>query len=406
MAPRPHVHSASARIHRVDNENAGLLASRAVMTDTAASATLAAEAHRLLAFIYFACAEADGVWTNEETIALYDFLAAHAGDLGREQSVAIAREAFDWLAGVDGNEARLRVIEEHVPRTFAHLPGEARSELLDDLIELAQADGKLSRDEAAMHARIRRALLGPASTTDLPELRLIAFIFQLLAHADGRVDSDEVGKIRALLRARAPKATKRQIRETIEQAAAWYHAAQSDDARIAHLERAAAALHWTLNSRERNDLLVELIGIASADGNAETVEGDLVRKIRGALVRQLRDEELRLLAFIYFTCADADGDWTNQETLALYEFLERESSGLPRDRSVALAQEAYQWLLGVPDLDARLAVLDDRVPHALAHLSELEREEVITNLLDLARTDHGVTATEQRVRDRIRALLK
>ncbi len=89
-----------------------------------------------------------------------------------------------------------------------------------------------------------------------------------------------------------------------------------------------------------------------------------------------------------------------------YEFLERESHGLARERSVALAQEAYQWLLGVPGLDARLAVLDEKIPHALAHLSELEREEVIVNLLDLARTDHGVTAAEQRVRDRVRALLR
>lgn len=376
------------------------------MTEPAAPATLAAEAHRLLAFIYFACAEADGAWTNEETIALYDFLAEEAGDLGREQSTALAREAFDWLAGVAGNEARLRVIEDQAPRLLGHLSHDDRTRVLDNLLELADADGARSRDEAAMHARIRRALLGPASTTDLPELRLIAFMFQLLAHADGRVDSNEVGKIRALLRARAPRATKRQIRETIEQASAWYDAAKTDAERIALLERAAASLHWTLGAAERNDLLVELIAIASADGNAEIAEGNLVRTIRAVLVRSLRDEELRLLAFIYFTCADADGEWTSEETLALYEFLERESHGLARERSVALAQEAYQWLLGVPGLDARLAVLDEKIPHALAHLSELEREEVIVNLLDLARTDHGVTAAEQRVRDRVRALLR
>ncbi len=390
----------------MDNENAGLLAFRAVMTESPAPAPLAAEAHRLLAFIYFACAEADGAWTNEETIALFDFLAAETGDLDREQSTALAREALDWLAGVPGNEARLRVIEDQAPRLLGHLAHGDRERLLDNLLELANADGTLSRDETAMHARLRRVLLGPASTTDLPELRLIAFIFQLLAHADGRVDSNEVGKIRALLRARAPTATKRQIRETIEQASAWYDAARSDDERIALLERAAASLHWTLDAQGRNDLLVELIAIAAADGNAEIAEGNLVRTIRAVLVRSLREEELRLLAFIYFTCADADGDWTNQETLALYEFLERESHGLARERSVALAQEAYQWLLGVPGLDARLAVLDEKIPHTLAHLSELEREEVITNLLDLARADHGVTATEQRVRDRVRALLR
>ena len=106
------------------------------MTEPAAPATLAAEAHRLLAFIYFACAEADGAWTNEETIALYDFLAEEAGDLGREQSTALAREAFDWLAGVAGNEARLRVIEDQAPRLLGHLSHDDRTRVLDNLLEL------------------------------------------------------------------------------------------------------------------------------------------------------------------------------------------------------------------------------------------------------------------------------
>ena len=137
------------------------------MTESPAPAPLAAEAHRLLAFIYFACAEADGAWTNEETIALFDFLAAETGDLDREQSTALAREALDWLAGVPGNEARLRVIEDQAPRLLGHLAHGDRERLLDNLLELANADGTLSRDETAMHARLRRVLLGPASTTDL-----------------------------------------------------------------------------------------------------------------------------------------------------------------------------------------------------------------------------------------------
>lgn len=238
-----------------------------------------------------------------------------------------------------------------------------------------------------------------------PELRLIAFVFLMLAGADGRVAAGEIGRIRSLLRARAPGLGDAQLDATLDQAAAWYDAAATDDERLAQLGRAAAGLHWTLRSRERNDLLVELIGIASADGNAEVVEGALVRQIRAALVHTLREEELRLLAFLYFTCADADGAWTNQETVRLYEYLENESTGLPRDRVIALAQEAYEWIQSVPGTEARLAVLDERIPRAFAHLSPLERDELLFRLLDLARADGHVSEAEQQVRDRVRTLL-
>ena len=53
-------------------------------------------------------------------------------------------------------------------------------------------------------------------------------------------------------------------------------------------------------------------------------------------------EAHRLLAFIYFTCAEADASWVNEETFVLYEFLERQAGELTREESVALAQEAYQ----------------------------------------------------------------
>lgn len=114
---------------------------------------------------------------------------------------------------------------------------------------------------------------------------------------------------------------------------------------------------------------------------------------------------MRVLAFLYFTCADADADADIPSgDLALRELLKRES-GLPPDRAAALAHEAHGWLRDLPDLDARLALLTERVPQALAHLPPIEREELLNNLLELARADRGVTATEQRVRDALRGLL-
>lgn len=368
------------------------------------SAYVGEEAHRLLAFIYFACAEADAAWTNEETFALYEFLERHAGGLTRERSVELAREAYARVLEVPGNEVRLREIEAQVPLVFAHLGEETRREILDELLELALTDGKVSRDEAAMHARIRRALLGDAST-DLPELRLVAYIFQLLARADGRIDSGEVGKIRAFLRARDPKATKRQIRETVEQAGAWYDSAADDAARIDLLKRVARGLHWTLDARQRNDLLVELMRVASADGHAEAGEGSLVRAIRAALIDQFHPDEIRVLAFIYFTCAEADGSWTNQETIALYDLLERHGGPGRRDEVVALAQESYLRILGIADLEERLRVIREEAPSALGRLREEEREAILAEVLELSRLDDRVSGREGKVRDAVRSAL-
>lgn len=362
------------------------------------------EAHRLLAFIYFAGAEADRAWTSEETAALYEFLEQRAAGLTREQSVAIAQEAYAWLRGVEGDEARLRVIEEKVPEVMAHLTAQERTAILDDLLELLQSDEKVGRAERSMFVRVKAALLGQART-DLPELRLIACMCKMLGQVDGKYDAPERAKTRAILAGRAPEATRRQLRETIEQAEAWYDAARSDEERLARLEQGASALHWTLNTRERNDLLVELMALASASNGPQVEEGAVVRAIRRSLVRTVRREELRLLAFIYFTVADADRSWTNEETVALYELLEQHAGELSREECVAIAQEAYRWIVELDGTERRLAVLAEKAPHALAHLSPLARDELIDHTYALAKTDRRLARAETAVLEKIRQIV-
>lgn len=362
------------------------------------------EAHRLLAFIYFACAEADRTWTSEETALLYEFLEQHAGGLTREQSVAAAQEAYEWVQRVEGNDARLRVIEEKAPQALAHLTAQERSALLDEAIELMHTDEKVSRAEQSMFMRLKRALLGEARA-DLPELRLIACMCQMLGHVDGKYDAPELAKTRTILSARAPKATKRQIRETIEQAGEWYAAARSDEERLARLEQEASALHWTLNTCERNDVLVDLMALASASNGPQVEEGTVVRSIRHSLVRTVKREELRLLAFIYFTIAEADGERSSAETAALYELLEQHAGALLREECVAIAEEANRWIAELPDTDRRLAVLAEKAPHALAHLSPLERDELLDRTYALAKTDRRIARAETRVLERIRQIV-
>jgi uncharacterized tellurite resistance protein B-like protein len=362
------------------------------------------EAHRLLAFIFFACADADREWRSEETALLYEFLEQRAGGLTREQSVAIAQEAYRSLAEVEGNEARLRVIEAKVPQTLAHLTAEERTGLLDDLLELVQTDAKVGRTEQSMLARIKRALLGEPRT-DLPDLRLIACMCQMLGRIDGEYDAPELAKTRTILAARAPRATKRQIRETIEQAGEWYAAAQSDEVRLDRLEQEASALHWTLNTRERNDVLVDLMALASASHGPAIEEGAVVRAIRTSLVRTVKREELRLMSFIFFTIADADRSWTSEETAALYKLLEQHAGALMREEYVAIAQEAYRWIVDIEGTDARVAVIAEKAPHALAHLSPLERDELLDHTYALAKTDRRLARAETAVLEQIRQIV-
>ena len=246
------------------------------------------EAHRLLAFIYFTCAEADASWVNEETFVLYEFLERQAGGLTREESVALAQEAYHRYLELGHADARVRRIEEDVPTAFAHLSSGERGQVLDNLLALSRADGRVTRGEESVVARIRRAL-----------------------HE-------------------AP-----------------YHPAPHAP----------------------------------------------------------RDEEIRLLAFIYFTLADADGRWTNEETVTLYDFLERQSGSPSRERSVTLAQEAYHALLRVDGTAARIEAIAARVPHAFAHRSEAERKQVLRSIVDLARADGHFTRAEGQVLEQIRNLL-
>lgn len=246
------------------------------------------EAHRLLAFIYFTCAEADASWVNEETFALYEFLEQQAGGLSREESVALAQEAYQRYLKLGHLDARVGYIEAELPTALGHLSRGQRGQLLDNLVALSEVDGKTSRRETEVVRRVERAL-HEAPHEPVPD---------------------------------AP-----------------------------------------------------------------------------------RDEEIRLLAFIYFTFADADGRWTNEETVALYEFLEQQSGSPTRERSVALAQEAYRQLLRIPTTEDRLQAIAERVPRAFHGRSEAERKQVLNNLVELARADGRFSATEGRVLEAMRQLL-
>lgn len=251
------------------------------------SSSVASAAHRLIAFIYFTCAAADADWQNQETVALYELLEAHAEGRTREQSVALAQEAYQsWLALAD-QAARVRHIEAEAG-ALAHLTHAQRDHLFDDIRGLFRTDGEVTRPEVAL----------------LKDLR------------------------------------------------------------------------------------------------------EIVRAVPHRPDTSVRDSEVRLLAFIYFTFAAADGRWQSEETIALYDALERHTGVADgaREYTISLAQDAYRSFKGVP-ADDRIAWLGARIPAVLAHRDAAARKQILQDLVDLARADGKFSPSEGHVLEDIRALL-
>lgn len=252
-----------------------------------ASSVAASEAHRLIAFIFFTCAEADADWQSEETFALYGLLERHAGGLSRQDSVALAQEAYQrWLALPDA-DARLAVIDAEAPGALGHLSHPQRDELFADLIRLIRSDGEVSRGEGALATRVHRLLreapVRPDTSVRDDEIRLLAFIYFTFAAADGDWQSEEtIALYDALERHAGPGARE----HTIAVAQAAYRTFQATPA-AARVDWIAARVEATLAARDaaaRKQILHDLVGQARADGKFTPAEGHVLEDIRELLL--------------------------------------------------------------------------------------------------------------------------
>lgn len=250
------------------------------------------EAHRLLAFIYFTFAEADASWVNEETIALYDFLERQAGELTREESIALAQEAYGRYLELGDAGTRLQYIESHAHAALGHLSHDERREILNNLLTLARVDGEVSSREDSLASRVRR-------------------------------------------------------------------------------------------------LLRELPGHSHQHPHPHPSYAD----------------EIRLISFIYFTLADADHNWTNEETFALYDLLEKQSGVADREKTIALAQEAFVTLQGVDGHVARVRRIAELAPQVFARHDEEARKQLLRNLIEIARADGKFSSSEAHLLEDIQQIL-
>lgn len=237
------------------------------------------------------------------------------------------------------------------------------------------------------------------------ELDLLVSLHFFVSRADRQAEAAELAQIRSSLARHASGASQEQIEAAIAAAEGEYARPASMAERLERLEAAAAGLRWSLSTAERNALLVELMHVARADGATEAEEVATVRAVRDLIQRSVTREQYRLLAFIYYTMAEADDQWTNEDTLILHDFLEQQSGSLTREQSVEIAREAYSWVLEVQGNAARLAVIEAALPRSLGHLTAIERAKILDNVEGLALADDSVTKGEDSVHVALKALL-
>lgn len=245
------------------------------------------------------------------------------------------------------------------------------------------------------------------------QVRTIAFIYFTCAQADRSWDNSETVALYEFLERQAGSLTREQIAGLAQDALRRHQELAGTDERIHEIEATAPVTLADLDHDARLQLLADLVGLARADGKVSRTEDFTIARIRHALQAEPRppadaaprDEEVRLLAFLFFTFADADDRWQSEETAALYDHLERHTGTAERERTIALAHDAHGTLLSIADTDARVAWLAERIPTVLAHRDVAARKQILKELVVLARADGKFSPAEGHTLEKIRELL-
>lgn len=245
------------------------------------------------------------------------------------------------------------------------------------------------------------------------QVRTIAFIYFTVAQADRSWDNRETVALYEFLERQAGALTREQIVELAQDALRRHQELAGTGERIDEIAAVAPVALADLDHAARVQLLSDLVALTRADGTVSRIEDITLARIRHALQAHARppahaaprDEEVRLLAFLFFTFADADGRWQSEETAALYDHLERHTGSSERERTIALAHAAHGTLLATEGTAARIAWLAERIPTVLAHRDVAARKQILHELVQLARADGEFSPAEGHTLEQIRELL-
>jgi uncharacterized tellurite resistance protein B-like protein len=259
---------------------------------------------------------ADSTWTPAHDIALLYMAAAYGTDheLSPEEGVSVQAALAPWAAGYN-LEVRPTLIEGVTRLTEADSPDEAvdqaierlsnelsadhHSDILEGLVDIAEADGVLLQREQGLIAHVATAWghkdLGDVlldNTTaevqteadDWSLIHELAFLFIAVAHAgDNEFNSDEIAMLRKRLQPWQPDLDEEAIDDVIRTALRVY--ADADEAVIQHVVQ---TLNEALPDVQLLAVLDDIYCMARADGPVTDAEESLIDTLGAAWDVQVR----------------------------------------------------------------------------------------------------------------------
>lgn len=259
---------------------------------------------------------ADSDWTPAHDIALLYMAAAYGTDhdLSPEEAQSVQSALAPWAAGYD-LEVRPTLIEGVTRLTEADSPDEAvdqaierlsnelsadhHSDILEGLVDIAEADGVLLQREQGLIAHVAAAwghkALGDTlienttahAETDSDDWSLIhelAFLFIAIAHAgNNELNTDEIEMLRKRLKPWHPDLDDDALDDVIRTALRVYAKADED-----LIQGVVQTLKQALPDVQRLAVLDDIYCMARADGPVTDAEESLIDMLGSAWEVQVR----------------------------------------------------------------------------------------------------------------------
>lgn len=241
-----------------------------------------------LALIYIELAHgADATLDDVEVDLITERLRVWQDHDGWQGTVLSAiKEALEYYAN---EAARERYLEAAIRSIRDGLPDEMRQRVLDDLMDLAQADDRLVFEEAQFLGYLAHAwdILGRAAPSGLwnvldteseehewTPVHDLAVTYLALARAtDDRLSSAEIEAIQSRLGEWLPEADDTILLGVLRQALSAYVQASDPKARF---QQSVEAIQRVMQRHQRAALLIDLYHVAKADGTLLEAEQAMI----------------------------------------------------------------------------------------------------------------------------------
>lgn len=244
-----------------------------------------------LACLYLHLAHgADHHLSDDEIDVLTDRLRSWQAAAKSDQLEEAVREAVDAYRNDTSNEE----LESTMARLAGDLSVELRRRIIDDLVEIAVADGRYLHEEGSFIGMLAERWELHVDARPAEEARMwsiipqdrqdgrwsvfhdLALVYITLAHrTDGEIAKEEVSAIREKLNEWLPGAKERDVLHIVDQALEAY----LEDGGARSFDGSVEAVREAIPDHQREALLQDLQRVAEADGALTDEERRMIRDL-------------------------------------------------------------------------------------------------------------------------------